>query len=267
MTSSGDTDRLPLPPETSPPAGDAAWPQRQPAAGGDAPWLTGSAYAHPNALTHEEPGRRPRAGWQGWLRRLLLVAIALIPIAILFIGGSVLWTARTAEPQQADAIVVMGAAQYNGRPSRVFEARLEYALDLYNDGYAPLIVVTGGKMPGDAFTEAETARAWFIDRGVPESAIVGEFEGRDTWQSMQGVATVLDGTGVKSLLIVSDGFHLLRAGLMARDLGFEASGAAAPDSPIRPWSGAELSYVIRETGGIIALVPVMLGLSATPLRT
>ncbi len=259
MMSSGDTDRLPPPPETPTAERYGTWPERPQSADGDAPWLTGSAYAYPNALTRDEPELPARSGWRGWARRFLILAIILIPIAILAIGGAVLWTARTAEPHQADAIVVMGAAQYNGRPSQVFEARLEHALALYEDGYAPLIVVTGGKMPGDAYTEGETARNYFLEHGVPESAIVGEFEGRDTWQSMQGVAAVLDGTGVRSLIIVSDGFHLLRSELMARELGFDASGAAAPDSPIRPWSGAEFSYLIRETGGIIALAPVLIG--------
>lgn len=185
----------------------------------------------------------------------------MIPLSILLVGGAVYWEARTASSAQSDAIVVLGAAQYNGRPSEVFRARLDHALDLYQEGYAPLIVLTGGQQPGDAYTEAETGEQYLLDRGVPQSAIRWENEGRDTWQSMQGVADVLEGSGVESLLIVSDGFHLLRSELMARELGFTASGSASIDSPIRSWSGAELSYVIRETGGVLAFAPMMVGIS------
>jgi uncharacterized SAM-binding protein YcdF (DUF218 family) len=167
--------------------------------------------------------------------------------------------ARSATPQQADAIVVLGAAQYNGNPTAVFRARLDTALQLWNDGYAPVIVLTGGKMPGDVYTEAETGVQYLLDRGVPSSALLWENQGRDTWQSMQGVDEVLDGTGVDSLIIVSDGFHLLRTELMARSLGFSASGAASENSPIQPWSGTEFSYIIRETGGIFVNLPNLLG--------
>jgi vancomycin permeability regulator SanA len=157
--------------------------------------------------------------------------------------------ARTATPQQADAIVVLGAAQYNGNPTGVFRARLDTALQLWNDGYAPVIILTGGKMPGDVYTEAETGVQYLLDRGVPSSALLWENQGRDTWQSMQGVDEVLDGTGV----------DLLRTELMARSLGFSASGAASENSPIQPWSGTEFSYVIRETGGIFVNLPNLLG--------
>jgi uncharacterized SAM-binding protein YcdF (DUF218 family) len=184
----------------------------------------------------------------------------LIPLSIMLVVTAVYIQARTATPQQADAIVVLGAAQYNGNPTGVFRARLDTALQLWNDGYAPLIVLTGGKMPGDAYTEAETGAQYLLDRGVPSSALLWENQGRDTWQSMQGVDEVLDGTGVESLIIVSDGFHLLRTELMARSLGFSASGAASEGSPIQAWSGTEFSYIIRETGGIFAILPELVGL-------
>lgn len=266
MTNPGDTDRLPPPPTPSPARPDGPNVDARRVARGEAPWLSESAYARPTAHTHERNETYRRPGWRRWLRRAFFVVLILAPLSILALGGAVYWNARSAEPHQADAIVVMGAAQYNGRPSRVFEARLDHALDLYEQGYAPLIVVTGGKMPGDAYTESETATQYLVERGVPTEAIIAENEGRDTWQSMQGVAAVLEGTDVESLLIVSDGFHLLRSELIAGELGFQAWGAAAPDSPIRPWSGSELSYVIRETGAIIALVPTLLGQAWLPIR-
>lgn len=224
-------------------------------------WLTESPYAQP--IT-DESGRlraRPRPAWSRWLRRVFLIVVFLIPVSILLVGGAVYLEARTAAAQPSDAIVVLGAAQYNGRPSEVFQARLDHALSLYEDGYAPMIVLTGGKQPGDVYTEAETGEQYLIDRGVPATAILWENEGRDTWQSMRGVDDVLEGSGVESLLIVTDGFHLLRSELMARELGFSASGSASTGGPIQAWSGTELSYVVRETGGILTFVPAMIGLS------
>jgi uncharacterized SAM-binding protein YcdF (DUF218 family) len=197
---------------------------------------------------------------------VFFLAILLIPLTVLAVGGAVYREARNGEPREADAIVVMGAAQYNGRPSEVFRARLDHALALYEAGYAPRVILTGGKMPGDTYTEAETGAQYLVDRGVPASAVSWENEGRDSWQSMQGVANLLEGSDVESLLIVSDGFHLLRSEMMARELGFTAHGSAAPDSPIRPWTASEFSYVIRETGGIFALVPTILGKADFPIQ-
>jgi uncharacterized SAM-binding protein YcdF (DUF218 family) len=163
--------------------------------------------------------------------------------------------ARSDEARQVDAIVVMGAAQYNGRPSEVLAARLDHALMLYEQGYAPVIIVTGGKMDGDVYTEAGTSEQYLLDRGVPQSAIFMEDEGRDTWASMQGVAEVADARGIESVLIVSDGFHLFRSERMAGAVGLDAYTSPAPDSPIRPNSANEFSYIIRETGAVILQMP------------
>lgn len=261
MTDSGETTRLPdpLPRSTSKAQAPGLDPDR--IAIPDHPtWLTESPYARPLTTGSGELRRAERPAWRRWLRRLFFLAVLLVPLAIMLVAGSVYWQARQAQPHQADAIVVMGAAQYNGRPSPVFEARLDHALDLYQQGYAPLVVLTGGNMPGDVYTEAETGAQYLIDRGVPTEAIVWENQGRSTWESMEGVVEVLDGHDAESLLIVSDGFHLMRSELMARNLGFSAYGSAAPDSPIEPWSGEEFAYVIRETGGIFVLIPRFLGL-------
>ena len=190
-----------------------------------------------------------------WVLPLLVFLILAGPLLLASLVGAIYWQARTDEAVQSDAIVVLGAAQWNGRPSDVLESRLVQALALYDDGYAPLIVVTGGKMEGDAFTEAETSRNYLVDHGVPGSAILMEDESRDTWASMQGVHEVLKGTDVKSLLIVSDGFHLFRAELMARSLGYTVHSSAATTSPIKEWSSTEFSYVIREAGGVIVFLP------------
>lgn len=263
MTDSGDTTRLPLPsPQTSPPATSTGpdIPPSQPT-NGSAPWLTDSAYAQPITHASGEFRRPERTSKRRWLRRGFFALILLVPIAILAVMVGVYWEARTASPVPSDAIVVLGAAQYNGNPTEVFTARLDEAYRLWSEGYAPLIVLTGGKMPGDAFTEAESGVQYLFDLGVPASAMVWENEGRDTWQSMQGVEEVLADRNVDSVIVVSDGFHLLRSELMARALGFETSGAASDASPIQPWSATEFGYIVRETGGIFVMLPEFLPFS------
>jgi uncharacterized SAM-binding protein YcdF (DUF218 family) len=134
----------------------------------------------------------------------------------------------------------------------VFQARLDHALELWQQGYAPLIVVTGGKMPGDGYTEAEAAWAYLTNAGVPPEAIVVENAATDTWESMQGVSAVLQPLGVNDVILVSDGFHLFRSRMMARDAGLHATGSAAESSPIRIGGGGEFSYVVREAAGVVA---------------
>jgi len=259
MTDSGDTSPLPVPPlrPTATPVHQGPT-HRQPGST-DAAWLTESAYARPITDASGQFRRPARPRWRRLLRTLFFLIVLAIPLSVLVVGGAVYWQARSALPHEADAIVVMGAAQYNGRPSAVFQARLDHAYNLYQQGYAPLVVLTGGKMPGDAYTEAESGRQYLIERGMPASDILYENEGRDTWQSMRGVSDLLEGSNVESLLIVTDGFHLLRSEMMARNLGFTAYGSSAPNSPIQTWSGTEFSYVIRETGGIFAFAPTALG--------
>ena len=179
-------------------------------------------------------------------------------LAGVVIGGglvaAVYGQARTDEARPVDAIVVLGTAQFNGRPGPVLRARLDRALADYEAGYAPYIVATGGKAPGDAFTEAEAARDYFVEAGVPAEAILMENEGRDTWASMQGVADVLGERGLSRVLLVSDGFHLLRGEVMARDLGLVPFSAPATMSPIRTGGAGEFSYVVREAAGIVVHV-------------
>lgn len=189
---------------------------------------------------------------------LALFLAAAVPLFVLSIAGAVIWQARIDQARPADAIVVLGAAQYNGRPSPVLRARLDHALRLYQEGYAPLLVVTGGKQPGDAYTEADAGEMYLTAHGVPKSALLMESQSHDTWDNLKGVQGQLRQRGAKRLLIVSDGFHVLRAKLMARKLGFTSYGSPAKDSPIRPWTLEEMGYVVRETGGILAFLPKML---------
>lgn len=176
-------------------------------------------------------------------------------VAVVLLLGSLVFAiyrqARTDESRVVDAIVVLGTAQYNGRPSPDLKARLDEALDAYNQGYATYIVVTGGKQPGDAYTEAETGQIYLTDRGVPETAILMEEQGNDSWESMQGAARVLKERHLTRVLLISDGFHLFRLKLMAKELGLIAYARAASNSPIAPNSRNEFNYVLREAAGAI----------------
>jgi uncharacterized SAM-binding protein YcdF (DUF218 family) len=132
----------------------------------------------------------------------------------------------------ADAIVVMGAAQYDGRPSPVFEARLAHAVDLYKAGVAPRLVVTGGKAQGDRTTEAAAARAYALARGVPADAILDEDGSRTTLESIRAVRGVLRDHGLATAVFVSDRPHMLRVLRMAADEGIAGWGSPTDTSPI-----------------------------------
>ncbi len=174
---------------------------------------------------HDEPvRRRPRRRRSVW-RRLLLVLV----LAVLFLVGYyafTLWqvwaTGRSDEARPVDAIVVMGAAQYDGRPSPQLAARLDHVAELWPAGYAPIVVVTGGNQPGDRFTEAGSSAAYLVERGVPDSAIVQEDQGSTTLESLENVAELLQARGAGSVLIVTDPYHALRSRMIAEDQGLDA---------------------------------------------
>ena len=187
-----------------------------------------------------------------WSITLFFFGLLAVTIAGLVLVVSIYRQARLEQARPAQAIVVLGTAQFNGWPGPVFRARLDHAVALWQDGYAPLLVVTGGGMPGDQFTEAEAAQAYLSEVGVPAEAIVTENAAHDTWESMQGVAAALAPLGVDEVILVSDGFHLFRARLMARDVGLHPWGSPADASPIRVGGGAELTYVLREAAGVVA---------------
>jgi uncharacterized SAM-binding protein YcdF (DUF218 family) len=187
-----------------------------------------------------------------WAVRILVLLILLIVGAFAALLGLVYSEARSASSEPVDAIVVLGAAQFDGVPSRVFRARLDTAADLYRQGMSDTVVVTGGRMPGDRFTEAEAGQAYLIEQGVPESNIVLEHLATNTSESMDAVARLLEARGASSVMLVSDGFHLYRARMLADDVGLEARTHAAAGSPIRPGSMTEFRYAVREALAIAA---------------
>ena len=156
------------------------------------------------------------------------------------------------ERRAADAIVILGAAQYDGRPSPVFEARLAHAVDLYEAGVAPILVVTGGKAEGDRTTEAAAARAYALARGVPETAILSEDQGRTTLESLENVRDLFRGRGLSSAVFVSDRTHMLRVLRIATDQGIEAWGSPRPAQPDRRRSRRRVEALLHELGALAA---------------
>lgn len=154
------------------------------------------------------------------------------------------------EERPADAIVVMGAAQYDGRPSKVFAARLDHAIALYFAGVAPRLVVTGGKAEGDRTTEAAAGRAFAIEHGVPGDDILIEDQSRTTLESLRGVATLLAENDMGSAIFVSDRPHMLRVLRMAADSGITAWGSPTRTSPIEGDVAGQMDATIHELGAL-----------------
>jgi uncharacterized SAM-binding protein YcdF (DUF218 family) len=154
------------------------------------------------------------------------------------------------EQRPADAIVVLGAAQYDGRPSPVFRSRLDHAVALHLAGLAPILIVTGGKAEGDRTTEAETARAYAIAHGVPVEAILVEDRGRTTVESLQVVARIMREYDLRSAVFVSDPTHMLRVLRIATDQGIESWGSPTPSSPIAADVRRRFDATLHELGAL-----------------
>ncbi len=184
------------------------------------------------------PARSVLLSAAGWL---------LFGIVVIWAGTVVLIVAAGAVPsvRKADAILVLGAAQYNGRPSPVLQARLNRALSLYRRGYARHLIVTGGVGTGDTVSEGEVARRYAVRNGVPDSVIMVERKGLTSAQSVTAAAALMRSARLRSALIVSDSYHMLRLELLARRAGvrpFRAPAVTPIDSSPRRWR-----YVLRES--------------------
>lgn len=174
----------------------------------------------------------------------LLLAAGLVVFAVAFV--LVLVDANKDERRKTDAIVVLGAAQYRGRPSPVLRARLDHALTLYNEGLSPRIIVTGGVGRGDTESEASVGQRYLVARGVPSKAIILRPEGRSTWASMSAVASWLSAEELKSVILVSDPFHMTRLRLEAKRTGLKAYISPTETSPISDNPRLELEYLLAE---------------------
>lgn len=186
------------------------------------------------------------------MRRLLIGGCAVVLLGIAYVGVTFAQVVATshrddtpnAQATKAQAIIVLGAAQYDGVPSPVLKARLEHALELYRWGIAPVVVVTGGRQPGDRFTEATAGYDYLRRRGVPDSAIRKEVHGSTTWESLRAASTFLEKEGITDVVLVSDGYHSKRLLEIAGEVGLSARVSPSTES----LSGStRLRAEVRET--------------------
>jgi len=184
------------------------------------------------------------------LRRFLILLAALgVGLLGLWIAtiGLVLVTGARSAARPADVILVLGAAQYNGRPSPVLKARLDHALDLWRRGFARHLVFTGGVGAGDTLSEGEVARRYALEAGVPDSVILVDRHGQTSAESVQAAAKLMHAHQLQSALLVSDSYHMLRLELLARRAGIRPFRSPTPASPIDRDRATHRYYVLRES--------------------
>jgi uncharacterized SAM-binding protein YcdF (DUF218 family) len=188
---------------------------------------------------------------RAFVRSALLLTVGTCIALISYVGiaaASLTWAGSHRDTKVVDAIVVMGAAQYDGVPSPLLASRLQHALELWKQKQAPVIAVTGGKRVGDRFTEGATSRRWLTDRGVPAADIIVESVGHSTWESIENLAPLLNDAKVQSVVVVSSSWHVQRAELSLKELDFRAYSSASPDGVLS--GSSENSKLIREIAGV-----------------
>jgi len=186
-------------------------------------------------------------------RHPILTGLTILVLAVLTLFGAIsvaVWRAAHTDDARrvghVDLIAILGAAQYNGRPSPVFQGRLQQGALLFREGFAPRVLVLGGKQPGDATTEGDAGRQWLISRGLPVDDVFSAPVGNDTLQSLQAAAMFMHRLGLRTVFLVSDPWHNLRIRKIARDLGVQAFVSATWHSAARrTWT--RLAGYSRET--------------------
>jgi uncharacterized SAM-binding protein YcdF (DUF218 family) len=179
----------------------------------------------------------------------MLTTSAILALLVFWAGwmAAVLLWSTLDQVHPAESIVVLGAAQYDGHPSPVLRARLDHAVELWNRHLAQLVILTGGTGAGDTTSEAAAGRSYVRKRGIPDQAILLENEGRTTRESMMAVAGMLSNRGLKSAILVSDPFHMLRLWILSRRFGFIAYTSPTRTSPISPNREERWKYMFSES--------------------
>ena len=177
------------------------------------------------------------------LRGVLITVIVAWSVSAALV---LLWGARD-RARTSDAIVVLGAAQYVGRPSPVLRARLDHALDLWQRGLAPRLIFTGGTGVGDTTSEAAVSRIYALKHGVPDTAILMENEGRTTRESLAAVSAIMHARQMRTAILVSDPFHMLRLRILSTQYGVDAYTSPTKTSPISANKAQALAYVLSES--------------------
>ncbi|MDP3015159.1 MAG: YdcF family protein [bacterium] len=178
--------------------------------------------------------------------RILLGLIILALIYYVWLIVKIYNQINIDEAQKAEAVVVLGASQWNNQPSPVLKTRLDYALSLYNQGLSSKIILTGGVGKGEIISESQVGKDYLIEKGVDSQNIFIEEKGHTSWQSLNQVAQILKEQNLNSIILVSDGFHMMRLNKMAKDLGIQAYGSRVIESPISKSKITEFKYIVRE---------------------
>jgi uncharacterized SAM-binding protein YcdF (DUF218 family) len=181
------------------------------------------------------------------VRRVIAVVLVLLVLLAVVTAGRIVVAAEQDDRRPSDAIVVLGAAQFNGRPGPYLEPRLQHAADLYEGGVAPVIITTGGGQPGEAFTEARAGRTWLVEHGVPAEAVVPVATGSDTRGSMWATAELMMDRDWQTAVVVTDPWHSLRATEMLEHQGIDAVGSHTTTGPSNDGLWAATKYTARET--------------------
>lgn len=177
--------------------------------------------------------------------RLLILLVLVVTAFTVYVSMRIDEEWERNEAQPADAIVVFGAAEYAGRPSPVYRARLDHAYDLFQRGLAPIVITTGGAGKDPHFSEGGVGREYLISRGIPEPRLIAETQGGDTEHSAGRVAVIMKANGMRSCLAVSDGYHMFRIKQMLGSQGVVVYGAPRPET--RPLTGWErVRVTLRE---------------------
>ena len=190
-----------------------------------------------------------------WLRRTLSVLLVLALIVPAFGLAQVWRAANNPIVREADVIVVLGAAQLNGKPGETLEARLVEAKRIYELGYAPLIITVGAGAPGDRTTEAASGKYWLRMNGVPAKDIIAIEEGRDTLVSTKAFASIMKKRYVSDVIIVTDPYHCKRAMSMADDQGVVSTCSPVQTGP-NTLAKSGYKYLLREVSAYLAYITV-----------
>ena len=192
-----------------------------------------------------------RRGSRHWIRWSLFLAAVLLGSCIIQISSGIVRESRNHSLIPAEAIVVFGAAQYDGRPSPVYRARLDHGLDLFQRGLAPVVITTGGFASDPRFSEGGVGHDYLMHRGVPETSLIAETQGSDTSQSAQRVAVIMRANHLSRCVAVSDAYHVFRIRKLLEHEGVQVQAAPRPDSvPHSVWQRAiallreSLSYLL-----------------------
>lgn len=190
-----------------------------------------------------------------FIRRVISFTLLLIIVIPLYVAGNIWYSARNSEPVKSDVILVMGAAQFDGRPSDVLLARLNESKNVFKASFAPRIFTIGAGASGDRTTEAAASKSWLLNNGVKKSSVLAISKGRDTLESTQAYAEAMKKVKLSSVIIVTDPYHCYRAIKMAADLGLSPT-CSPVKSGVAAVENTSLKYLARETGAYLAYITV-----------